>query len=163
VPNHCYNRIIVPKNYIERVKEAIKGPNGPVDFNSLIPMPEELREAATAPHEKSKWTKEHRRRFKKYGATDWYMFSNKFWGTKWNAYAFGEFPGNVEGGIESFTTAWGPPEPFFYALSRKFPTITIKVDYDIELSNGAGTFYYRGGKCTGNVERNQETNEMRLL
>lgn len=53
-----------------------------------------------------------------YGCKDWYDWSLKNWGTKWNAYDFemGEKPNQI-----IFHTAWSAPHPVLKMLSQKYP------------------------------------------
>lgn len=67
------------------------------------------------------------------------------WGTKWNAsetiYDDSE-PTNVR-----FDTAWSVPEPYFKALSKKFPDEEIHVKFaDEDIGCNCGTCVFKGGK-----------------
>lgn len=58
-----------------------------------------------------------------YGCKDWYDWSIKYWGTKWNAYDCREInPTDTE---ICFNTAWSAPHPVVYALAKKYPDIEI--------------------------------------
>lgn len=70
------------------------------------------------------------------------------WGTKWNAcetiYDESE-PNNVR-----FDTAWSMPEPYFKALSKKFPNEEITVKFaDEDISHNCGTCIFKDGKIIG--------------
>lgn len=60
--------------------------------------------------------------YQKYGATTWYGWCNKNWGTKWNA-----INTLVYGQDEvSFDTAWAPPEPVIAKLAEMYPGTEIR-------------------------------------
>lgn len=71
-----------------------------------------------------------------YGARDWYDWGVKHWGTKWDAYSsetveYHEYDDCAEIELE-FDTAWGPPEPVFKEMRRRFPDLTYAALYLIE-------------------------------
>lgn len=58
-----------------------------------------------------------------YDCVDWYDWSIKYWGTKWNAYNYGtRMPSDTN---INFDTAWSAPHPVIEGLSKLFPDITI--------------------------------------
>ena len=60
--------------------------------------------------------------YQKYGATTWYDWCRKNWGTKWNA-----INTLVYGHDEvSFDTAWEPPEPVVARLAEMYPGTEIR-------------------------------------
>jgi hypothetical protein len=120
MPNHITNlaSFIGKKETVQKLLETIHGDGveSPIDFNKIIPMPEELRHT-TSPHRivtKKEYDKEmieyERRKnnpteedkfiglmhsitqemyddyIKRFGAADWYEWACNYWGTKWNAY-----------------------------------------------------------------------------
>lgn len=113
------------------------------DFNGIIKMPEEvartgsgshnatvktqaeadkLNEKARSPHDGNvdTWAiteAEHARRMTEYGATNWYDWSCKHWGTKWGAYSVDIIHQSKTKLVLSFQTAWSPPEPIFDKLT----------------------------------------------
>ena len=56
----------------------------------------------------------------KYGAPTWYEWTNKHWGTKWNAYGYDGGCGLIEDNKISFETAWGSPKELIQKLSEKY-------------------------------------------
>jgi len=65
----------------------------------------------------------------RYGAKDWYDWSNENWGTKWNAYS-SELEDEREGEAWlTFETAWSPPIPVVKALGRMFPDHAFHLKY----------------------------------
>lgn len=88
----------------------------------------------------------------KYGYQDWYEWSWNNWGTKWNSCANDikvEYDQNNE--IEcisgNFETAWSTPKPVFDAMSRRYPNLSVDIDFCDEdyFSKNAGTFEYENG------------------
>lgn len=81
---------------------------------------------------------------KNYGAMDWYQWSLKNWGTKWNSKVLQieELPEGVE---LVFDTAWSPPEPIFKELSRLYPRVRMDITSFDEGWNFACEGYYHAG------------------
>lgn len=82
----------------------------------------------------------------KFGYTDWYSWCIDNWGTKWNAYSFGEYESNTL----SFCTAWSRAMPIMTKLSKMFPDVHFNYAWadedfgcnvgEVELQNGEMTF-----------------------
>ncbi len=75
----------------------------------------------------------------KYDYKDWYDWSRKVWGTKWNAMVAEKINENKI----DFDTAWTAPFPVMMKLSAMFPTITIHhqwADEDIGANTGEQTY-----------------------
>ena len=85
MPNHVKNTLSFsgdPKR-ISEMKEKIKNDEyglGTIDFEKIIPMPENIYRGDLGPAE-----------MKKYGENNWYNFRTSHWGTKWNAYGFEDY------------------------------------------------------------------------
>ena len=93
-----------------------------VDFNKHVPMPEEIKNT-TSPNRDEKLAE---MLLKKYNASDWYDWSIKNWGTKWNAVDVGEvFGGKNYVGV-SFQTAWSFPESWAIRVSELYPELTFR-------------------------------------
>lgn len=75
----------------------------------------------------------------KHKAINWYDWSIKKWGTKWNAYESSDEDCYLE-----FTTAWSSPEPIFLKISKKIPLTVVYADEDICGTN-AGVVEYNNG------------------
>ena len=120
MPNHTANNFTItgPKDDVLRFVAQAKGTDSELDFNKILPIPEELRGTNSPAHVVSQeaidktwadWNKrktegnlgdfEKERPFNlgitqakydelvaKYGCADWYDWSIRNWGTKWNAY-----------------------------------------------------------------------------
>ena len=83
----------------------------------------------------------------KYGAPTWYEWTNKHWGTKWNAYGYDGGCGLIEDNKISFETAWGSPKELIQKLSEKYPGVTIEVEWAVEFAgSGEGRYEYKNGK-----------------
>lgn len=112
------------------------------DFNEIIPMPEELKDKTRYYPKCDADEKEDEELVAKYGVDNWYDWSCKYWGTKWNTSSVREVsPQAVE-----FDTAWATPEPLIKALSEKYHT-TVSVCYaDEDLGNNCGEYEYKDGE-----------------
>lgn len=132
MPNWCDNTLVSKKEVIDSIITDME-----VDFNTVVPCPSILHNVAATPKEKY-WNNvvddaslDNSKRLltdedlkwlsATYGATDWYEFCNKFWGTKWNS----QDTYRPDDNSVTFLTAWSPPMGFYEALSRKFPTDEI--------------------------------------
>lgn len=138
MPNHVTNII----NADKAVLDALTGENGEVDFNSVIPMPDNIFRGNLGLKERT----EH-------GANNWYDWSVNNWGTKWNAYSIQR----VDDQTISFETAWAHPLPVIKALSQKFPDYVLTVDYaDEDLGYNFGAYTMRNGETTNNFAAFEE-------
>lgn len=74
-----------------------------------------------------------------YGAANWYDWSMKNWGTKWNAYELvvHEDSETVLSGY--FKTIGSPPQPVFETIAKQFPHIDIEFHYIGESMGFAGS------------------------
>lgn len=80
-----------------------------------------------------------------YGATTWYEWSIKNWGTKWNAYHFGCYI--PEDNKLFFDTAWSNASPVIQKLSEMYPKILFKYRWaDEDIGNNTGRVEYLAGK-----------------
>jgi hypothetical protein len=71
-------------------------------------------------------------------------FARKAWGTKWNAC---EQSISVDDGIASFETAWSCPLPILKALSKRFPSDEISVEFaDEDIGANCGSFSLLNGE-----------------
>lgn len=149
---------------------------GSLDFNKIIPMPESLNMecgsqqkeglAAYADYiSKNNQSEQHYRKrhpeitdevwamgkqsyenFQKYGAPTWYEWSNKHWGTKWNAYEDGEMECTDRVRMLSFQTAWSMPLPILLKLSEMMPDAKLSVHWaDEDIGRNCGTLTIQNG------------------
>lgn len=78
-----------------------------------------------------------------YGCQDWYTWSCKFWGTKWNAYE----QSKLDFGKIQFDTAWSTPFPVILELSKQYPFLSFEVKFaDEDLGNNCGSYTFREGE-----------------
>lgn len=131
MPNHVTNIIRASSH----VLEALKGPDSGVDFNSVVPQPENInRDSESFDHSRKDGQMPN-------GKISWYFWNCHNWGTKWNAYQI-ERNGPEE---ISFQTAWAHPEPVIYALARMFPDDIIEVLYaDEDYGGNCGHYSMKG-------------------
>lgn len=90
--------------------------------------------------------------YQNYGATTWYDWCTKNWGTKWNA---------LDSEIKSediieFTTAWSVPVPIIEQLSKMYPDEIVNIMWaDEDTGSNTGEIAYQNGLValdnTGNV------------
>jgi hypothetical protein len=98
---------------IKEFKEFVAGDNGPIDFEEIVPMPGHI-DCGNLSFEDMKRN-----------PNNWYDWSVKNWGTKWNAcYVDVTFESDDEVHYQ-FETAWDYPHPIIRELRRKFPDLEI--------------------------------------
>ncbi len=158
MPNWTSNSIYAEGSpeQISEFLEKIRGENGILDFNSIIPMPKLLRHTASGGREidgkkVSEWyviehadyenkkpdkarlfTAEEEAELQQLGARSWYDWSINNWGTKWNACrAEIEDEGAVKYGYIriTFETAWDAPEPILKKLADMFPLLSLRCEW----------------------------------
>lgn len=79
-----------------------------------------------------------------YGATTWYDWCCKNWGTKWNTCNTQQ----PDTDTVIFDTAWAPPKPVIAQLSKMYPTLEIEHWWaDEDKGYGDGYARYRNGKA----------------
>lgn len=169
MPNFCSCLLSVPPRpgvltaHIQTIVQSLRGPNGPLDFETVLPIPGPLKDihrggALIDGQYHTHWREEPlpgggvrqrpvtetelRRLRKEHGADnplDWCILR---WGTKWNAETW---DGDWENGAIRFDTAWCPPRGFVAALSRKFPDIQIELCFvEPGVNMNGRVIYYRG-------------------
>ena len=82
-----------------------------------------------------------------YGVPTWYEWCNQHWGTKWNAYGYGEAKVNYhDGDVLNFLTAWSAPHPVMEKLAERFPDVEIKHEWaDEYIGENCGRYRYQNG------------------
>ena len=83
MPNHIINVVKIESD--DNAKQArimlwLLNYQGVFDFNRIIPMPKILRNTRSPNDNNAEQC------IKLTGCSDWYSWSNTYWGTKWNAY-----------------------------------------------------------------------------
>ena len=148
MPNWCYNtvRISGHGNYkVEELMEAVKGKKveqdgkeyqSPFSFNSIVPMPEDIRDTTSPTRISETNTQEQVDALQeKYGVTNWYDWAIKNWGTKWDLNAFHDdtqvnYHEDANEVTYRFDTAWSPPQLVHEALVEQYPAVNISWHYD---------------------------------
>ena len=107
MPNYCDNYLTIEGNPDTRNKilTLLKSDESCFDFEKVIPMPENIYRGGVGAEEKEI-----------YGENNWYDWSIKNWGTKWNS-----VDAEVHYNEIYFQTAWSPCDPVIAALAEKFP------------------------------------------
>ncbi len=81
----------------------------------------------------------------KFGHTGWYDWCIANWGTKWNAYSFGQADTNTL----SFNTAWSCSMPVMTKLSEMFSDVHFNYAWaDEDFGNNVGEVELSGGERT---------------
>ena len=123
------------------------------DFNSILPMPQELEGTSSPPREKDKKLTIELK--KKFGHGDWYSWREENWGTKWNTNPKWSsctiertiIPDDPISKIKykdivkliySFRTAWTPPIPVIKEAAKIFPMLLFKLSYEEYVSGWEG-------------------------
>ena len=142
MPNWTYNNLQFigkTEDNVKQLKELLKSDDNDFDFNNIIPMPNELSDTVSgSENAKPDWQKKQSEKLKaKYGADNWYDWSNNNWGTKWNACDV-----NVEQNKNvlnyTFDTAWDAPREIVRALEHMKETILkdIRIDWNCVHEDG---------------------------
>lgn len=72
---------------------------------------------------------------RQYGAPTWYDWAINNWGTKWNAYGYGDDKIDYHNGdMLYFQTAWAAPHPVLAKLAEMFPDIELEHEWRTRIS-----------------------------
>jgi Ferredoxin-like domain in Api92-like protein len=121
-----------------------------LDFNSTVPMPIPVSCTNSPARDDDEEFKQQAENLKLYGATDWYAWANKFWGTKWGAYGVQKIVKITDGLRYQFDTAWSIPHAWFLTTSKMFPNLTF-IDSWHDEGGPAGRSTYQSGYLKGSV------------
>ena len=143
MPNHIQNRVTFDcsEEKLNEILTAICSINEEtgqkcVDFNKIIPMPDNIYRGNLGPREREL-----------YGKNNWYDWSVQNWGTKWNAYSFSR-----DGNTIGFQTAWSAPHPILTELTGMFPGVYITHEWaDEDIGQNCGTREYLNGEIVGEI------------
>ena len=138
MPNWCSNHLEISgnKEVIEKIKKGIHNNDGL--FKLFYPVPEELN--YTVGYPPSKTDEQIAELVKKYGATDWYDWSLKNWGCKWDARDIEiEESGDDNLLYLIFDTPWSPPIDFYTKLANEYK-VEITATYTEESVAFCGRF-----------------------
>ena len=87
-----------------------------------------------------------------FGATTWYNWCIKNWGTKWDAYDQDLNLNSDVNATISFSTAWSAPHPVIEKISEKYPDLSIEHKWaDEDIGNNCGYRTYSNGEITEEV------------
>ncbi|HEY9642992.1 MAG TPA: hypothetical protein V6C57_21060 [Coleofasciculaceae cyanobacterium] len=139
MPNHVTNYLQVLGDS-DRVNEFFKamqgkdsrGKDSSFTFNAIIPMPNETLRDNLSIREQLEFP----------GDFNWYDWSVKHWGTKWDAYSVAK----REGDRIQFDTAWSVPLPVLIAASKRFPDLVFVNEYIEETLESAGELKLQNGQ-----------------
>jgi hypothetical protein len=151
MPNHVTNKLVITgsdeqiNDFVSKVNIKTEDGEDGFDFNGLVPMPAEIKDA-TAPAtvvSDDKYaslvaegapihciSQSHADNLMKtYGATDWYDWAVNNWGTKWSAYDVTDWNVFENEAVVTFNTAWSPPTKFLINANKLYPNLQFKNTY----------------------------------
>ena len=159
MPNECSNTLTIAGDPYEIsrfvkavtvncINEETKAPETEIRIlKSLYPCPAELYEVKADFTEKPEMKA-------KYGASDWYEWCNRRWGTKWGDYEH-LIPIHKEGesiAIFHFTSAWSPPIEGLAYVSKQFSSLSFVLSYEEGGMCFLGSTLIIDGKVVSNSE-----------
>ena len=128
MPNWVNNTLIIKGHArtVGKVETLLKNGEQALVLNNLLPCPEGLLNDDWQTNQEI-----HDANVAKYGVGGWYDWRVKYWGTKWDVAdaSFAKSKGEISYG---FDTAWSPPCEWVAALSKRFPSLTITLEYHEE-------------------------------
>jgi hypothetical protein len=213
MPNWCHNTLYItgPGSDAAALRALMTTAESEFDFDSILPMPEELRQSESSSTAETAWqlkygvwsevrgkygpdhhstrdaaievaraaddwrpmmigTKDNPfpvippRSFDaladsvqalviRHGHADWHSWACATWGTKWPARDSGWMTlevaaENDAAQVAHFDTAWSPPVGVLVALSRRFPTLTLRVSFDDWCGGLRGFMAVQDGEMT---------------
>lgn len=179
MPNYVKNILSFDggQDQVSRLFSAIKGENGPMDFNKLLPMPPELEievgSRTTAGFKKYMAfltvTGLHTEMEPAYLAAhpeidreEWDLGKQAFhnlqnfgcptwyeWRTQNWGTKWNASSTEISNGRLSFLTAWNAPKPVMEKLSKMFPTVSIHHAWaDEDIGHNCGEYTYQNGAVT---------------
>ena len=151
MPNWCWNHLEVSGDEIQ-LREFVEKSTTNIErddefsFNGTYPMPNEFNGIKTGGiniNGKScnKWRvidgktievteKELSILEEKYGADNWYDWSCKNWGTKWDACESNICHNDIDYFAVSFESAWSPPVNWINNIMQDFPGLCFTLEYE---------------------------------
>ena len=150
MPNHVRNvlkfsklkpneRNFVLERFTTEMEDDIYPLNKIFDFDTIIPEP---RLESECPEDCKVNKDSHVEEDKERPWFDWYVWRNKYWGTKWGAYDGYVKVGNTVVTFV-FSTAWSAPIPIYEQLAKKYPDLTWEVRYaDEDIGSNCGIIQY---------------------
>jgi len=146
MPNWVENNVEIYGNtdVLNKILNDIKSDYGQFDFDKIVPMPPESETFC-----RSNLGEEE---FKKYGENNWYDWSRKNWGTKWNCCEAS--CNGISFNVLSyfFQTAWSPAIPIMKALAEKYKVKVKLVFIDEDIGSNCGKIAFNeNGEITEDV------------
>ena len=164
MPNHTRNIVDISVNSGEtkeifalaELKAKLDIAKGNFDFNSIIPMPKPLTKAfdiedpfedhadwkLESGHLVPKSKLKRQRWLNLYGADNWYDWSLKNWGTKWNAYDASVEVDTKDTLEVDFSTAWSAPIPIFLEIQKYCQEHGLGLSWNVSFEDdGYGNSY----------------------
>lgn len=138
MPNHITNIVSIKPRYsdedesdydekhaqINDLYKRLKTDESDFDFNAVIPMPDTVERGDLSLERQRELGPEN----------NWYDWSVKHWGTKWNSYEVRYLNRSYDNDTEvydilvKFETAWSPPVPVLQKLAEDFEVEFTWVD-----------------------------------
>jgi len=107
MPNHIYQKLKIDnwndEKALTNLKQQIFNEKGELDFNKIIPQPENIFNGSLGEKEKQMCLEEKR--------PNWHDWNRENWNTKWGAYSFELNEDNENTLSFDFQTAWNVPTP----------------------------------------------------
>jgi len=137
MPNWCSNYVHIQgnKTVTDKIRKGIENEEGL--FKLFYPIPEELNYEVS--HPPSKTDEEIQALTEKHGAGDWYTWSLKKWGCKWDARDIDIQEDKDDCLYLTFNTPWGPPIDFYKNLAKDYK-VEMSADYYEEGMEFCGKF-----------------------
>jgi hypothetical protein len=174
MPNWCENKLVIRgsekdiQEFKQKIEENKKGDRDLCIFDTYHPMPLELKntQSPSPKDDQSEILKN------KYGASDWYDWALKNWGTKWgccrtywstdNPYSLVEHQDVFE--IELFyETAWSPGDDCLKDIFQKLDKLSFFLTY-VEPGMGfEGTLFVRNGNTEYSETRDYIAKDIELF
>lgn len=143
MPNWITNRLTIKADNetLERIINEVKTDKQSLDFEKIIPMPENIFRGNLGTEER-----------KLYGRNNWYDWSCDNWGTKWNA-CNNEYDAEIFNGtlVYDFETAWSAPYPIVQKISEKYKCACVLEYYDEDFGYNCGRYECTSGTVVKDV------------
>ena len=163
MPNHTTNKLAImgdAKEVTKFIDRVNRGPEDQFNFNSIIPMPDELRLKRLEKWDDVGKNVLLRERFGFDNSYDWAVAN---WGTKWGAYNTGNW--DSVGKFENYEllatigyfTAWTPASAFYMNASKLFPTLLFTHRYMDEGNEFIGEQSIQNGVLIESIEYEWES------
>lgn len=125
MPNLCNNTLTIVgdekelASFLEKVSVQHEDEKSQYSImKNLFPCPAELLEVTANFTERPEM-------IEKYGASDWYGWCNRNWGTKWGDYDVALVHQSAKQLVFSYTTAWSPMTEGLVNISTQFPNLVF--------------------------------------